>query len=426
MIKGAALVGICGLVWLAASAHAADVTLKSRFAQTLSIDSNYQLQPHPPGETYAPVSTLSFDAVARTPTMKFMATVDLSYRTYFGPGVENLLPGLDRGFRVSAEKNAHDTTYKLTAARFYRQTASLQLAETGVNTIGGETINTFVDALITHQLSPWDQLSWVTRATTVEFVGSSTGTPSLDVTTTGAWRHRLTPLTNLTPTIQYERISYQSTANTQVEFWRGWLGFDSRLTKRLSARGSAGVIRSELRQSGPVNAPNPAQFAGGVASTWIGDILLSYQLTSRDTATLAAARSVSPDSFGQIRDIKIIGTVLTHRINHYSTLGFSAQASHQVSVTTTTDLYSSAVTYSRQLDRNWYTDISYRLRQRMGGNTTGPATSHAMFLSIKRDFTILAGGVDRAQAPVIEDPTALMAAPAEWAITRRFDLGLPY
>lgn len=430
MAGRATLIGICGLQWLAACAHAADITLVGRFNQSLSVDSNYQLQTHPPGESYLPVSTLAFDATVRTPTLKWFTTTDFSYRSYFGPGVENLLPGLDRGILTSIEKKDTDSTYRLAASRRTSQTATLQLAETGVNTIGGETTATFVDALLTHQLSGLDALSWVTRVSTVQFSGTTTGANSSDFVTTGAWQHRLTPLTSITPTIQYELLTYDNEAKTQVEFWRGWFGFNSRLTKRLTATGSIGLTRLELAQSAPANTPNPSLQLGGIATTWIGDILLTYQLTARDNVTLAAARSVSPDTFGQIREIDIVGTILTHRINNSSSLAFSAQASHQVAITSTTDLYSSSITYSYQLTRDWYTDLSYRFRQRAGSqgiaSAQGAATSNAMFFSIRRDFTILATGVERAPTPVIDNPTALMAAPAEWAITRRFDAGLAY
>src|SRR5690349_2606050 len=99
--------GLLATAFVGASASgtfAVDLVLKSTLIQTLAIDSNYQMLPQPLGETYLPASTLVFDAVARTPTMRFQTTADLSYRTYFGPGAENLTPGLDRGVVTRFEK----------------------------------------------------------------------------------------------------------------------------------------------------------------------------------------------------------------------------------------------------------------------------------------------------------------------------------
>ena len=202
MSKSPLLATVC-LGISAWGALAADVTVKSQFIQTFAVDSNYQMQPDPPGQTYLPVSTLLFDVVARTPTMRFAATADLSYRTYFGPGLKICCLGwIVASWPVSKKPPSLDT-YKLAAARRYQQTSQLQLAETGVNTIGGETITTWVEGILTHRLNESDFLTWATRATSLEFT-SPTGTPSLDVTTTGAWRHRLTPLTELTPSVQFE------------------------------------------------------------------------------------------------------------------------------------------------------------------------------------------------------------------------------
>src|SRR5262245_27808528 len=120
----------------ASGALAVDLVLRSSLSQTLAVDSNYQMLTRPLGDTYLPVSTLGCDAVARTPTMRFQTTVDLSYLSYFGPGAVNLVPALNRGVVARFEKTFSLTTIKLAAARRFEQAQQLQLAETGVNTIG--------------------------------------------------------------------------------------------------------------------------------------------------------------------------------------------------------------------------------------------------------------------------------------------------
>ena len=422
MAKWAALLGLCVGV-LASGADAADVTIKSRLNQTFTVDSNYQMQAHPPGETYLPVSNLAFDIVARTPTMRFTTTVDASYRSYFGPGAENLLPGLDRGIVSGIEKRDHLTTYRLSASRRYRQSAELQLAETGVTTISGDVITDTVNGAVTHELSGRDLLTWATSVTSLQFTTPS-GTPSRDLTTVGHWRHRLTPLTDVTPTVLYERITYDNPAQSEVEIWKGSIGVNSRLTKRLTMTGRVGVVRTQLTQSGAAGATNPAQLAGGVATGALFDLLLTYRLSNRDDVTFAAAQTVGPDSLGQIRAIQIVGTSLIHRINHYSYLALSTQLSRQTTVGDVTDLYSAAINYGYRLTPEWSTDLSYRFRQRMG--TIGQATSNALFFSVRRDFTLLAGGLERAQTPVVEDPVRVVCLAGGMEDSRRFDALLAY
>ena len=150
-------------------AQAADVIVRSSFTQSIEGNSNYRLEANPPGETFAPVSSLRFDTVARTPTMRFAATVDLSYRSFFGPGAELLLPAFDRGFRGSLEKTDKLTLYKIEASRRVQQTLQLQLEETGRSTIGGDTITDVVEAGVRHQLTSRDLLSWSARATSLQF-----------------------------------------------------------------------------------------------------------------------------------------------------------------------------------------------------------------------------------------------------------------
>ena len=130
------LTGLCvGMSF--SGANAADVSIRGSLIQNIEANSNYQLQTNPSGATFVPVSTLVLDAVARTPTMRFAGSVDLSYRSYFGPGADNLLPGLDRGFRGSFEKYANLTTYRIEGGVRTTQASELQLAETGRSTVSG-------------------------------------------------------------------------------------------------------------------------------------------------------------------------------------------------------------------------------------------------------------------------------------------------
>src|SRR5262249_13216718 len=156
----------------------------------------------------------------------------------------------------------------------------LQLAEQGVSTIAGDVITTWVEGAIEHRPSDWDSLKWITRATSVQFT-SPTIPPSVDLFTTGVWRHRLTPVTVVIPSVQFESITYDNAANTTVMIWRGLIGAESQLTPRLRFKGNIGIAHVALTQDGTPTASNPAQLASGAAASWIGDVLLSYNLTKR-------------------------------------------------------------------------------------------------------------------------------------------------
>jgi hypothetical protein len=410
--KMAILAGVCVGV-CTSGAQAVDLSVKSSLAQSLEANSNYQLQSNPPGTTYLPITTLNVDALARTPTMRFAATVDLSYRTYFGPGAENLLPALDRGYRGSVEKNDKLTNYKVEASRSERQASQLQLAETGVSTVGGDIITDTVEGGVRHQLTSRDLLAWSARATSLQFT-SSTGTASLDTSTTGMWTHRLNELTDLIPTVQFESIAFDNPANTKATIWRGTIGLNSQLTKRLTFEGAAGVAYVTLNQNSgglPPNALIAAPLTSGSAADWLANMVLTYKINNNATFSMAAAQTIAPDSLGVIRKFDIIGLTLSHKINHAASLTFSGNLSHQASIGGATDLYSASVSYDYQLAREWRSSIAYRFRQRV--SDSGDANSHAIFLSIRRDATILpsASGQEPTPAPVV---TAFRDWPAAW------------
>src|SRR5262245_14133265 len=407
-------------------AKAVDISLKSTLYQSFEGNSNYLMQTNPTGVTYTPVSTITVDAVARTPTMRFATTVDLSYQSYFGQGAETLLPAFNRGFRGSAEKFDNMTTYKLEGSIRTTQAFHLQLAETGVATVGGETTTSWVEYGVRRQLSYWDLVAWTARATSIQFTAPNT-VPSLDVTTTGTWTHRVNQLTELTPMVQFETIGYGnptnssnstnsiSSGNTQFMIWRGTLGVHSQLTKRLTFDGAIGVADITLNQSGGGTLPSGTTVlnSSGSAADWIGNMLVSYRITSRDTVSLAAAQTIGPDSLGVLRKFDNVGLVLSHRFDRHSGLTVTTDYSHQPLIAGGfTDLYSAGATYDFQFLQDWSTAVSYRFRQRIG--VPGDANSHAVFMSVNRDVTIIPSATGQPQTPTPADITTLLSWPAAW------------
>jgi hypothetical protein len=406
-------------------AGAVDITIKSTSSQSLEINSNYLLETNPRGETYISTTRLAVDTVARTPTVKFAATVDLTYRSYFGPGAELLLPGFDRFFRGTLEKYDKLTTYKIEANRSIRQSFRLQLEEVGVATVGGDTTTDVVEAGVRHLLTPRDQLAWSARATSIQFpdqtlspvaVGTGNQTRSLDLSTTGSWTHRLSELTSLIPTVNFETISYDNAAQTEIMIWRGTMGFGTQLTKQLTLQGGVGVAHLTLDQnaSGPVsNAVVGFPLTTGSKADWIANVLLTYRINRTDTFSFAAAQTITPDSLGVIRKFDVVGFTLSHRINQAALVTFAANYSHTPAASTGlgTDLYSASISYDYRLNRDWRASVAYRFRQRVGG--PGDANSNALFISLVNDATILPSAAGH-ETPATRAVTAISSWPAAW------------
>lgn len=409
------------------TAISADVTVRTSLTESLTADSNYQMSSAWPGMTYISATTLWLNTVVRTPTSRFEGTAEATYRTYFGDGSDNLIPGIDRNFLGRYTKTFETATVSLEGARQYRQASFVQLAETGQNTVGGDVITSWVGSTVTHRFGPLDDLTLNSRATRTDFSGPTTGTPFSDITSTAAWRHRLTPLTELTPTAQFEAIDYDNATDTKVRITRAFLGGESRLTKRLKVRGSYGYAFVSLDQDSVAQGLFILPGASGTAVGWIGDMLLSYDLTARNEFDLSAARSVAPDTLGNIRKVDIVGATLTHKLDSAAALTFSAQYSHQVGVSAKTELYSAGVSYTLDLMRDWHLSLSYRYRYRENTQVTSlfvedtaTASANVVLLTLKYDAVLLSGGMERSASPPAGDPIAMMASPGEWVFARPF------
>jgi len=420
--KMAIFASICAGLGMS-GARAVDLSITGYVSQSIEANSNYLMLPTPNGPTYLPVSTVVLDALARTPTMRMAATADWTYRQFLGPGGELLLPALDRGFRGSFEKYENLGSYKIEGATRTQQAQQLQLAETGVATVGGDVITNWIEGGFKRQLSYVDQITTSVRATSLDFTAPGS-TPSFDLTSTGTWTHRINPLTDITAMVQNETINYDNSAGsssgggTNVTIWRGTLGVNSRLTRSLSFSGAAGVVDLTLVQGGgaasialPVQVTT-GQLASGSALDWIANMTMTYEINRNNTLLLAASQSVGPDSLGLIRKFDLAGIAFTHRINHAATLLFTGDFSHQPSTVGTTDLYSAAATYDYEVARDWHTSFSYRFRQRTG--SFGDAESHAFFASIRYDFTILPSATAQPPAPTRSDVGSLLSWPAAW------------
>lgn len=423
----------------ASAAKAADITLHSAVTQSLEVNSNYEMRSPPLGPSYVPVTAIFVDALARTPTMRFIANADANYISYFGE--TRLLPSLNGGAHARAERTADAASYYVDAAVRVAQVARVQLAETATTAPAGsgDVIVTNLESGGRHELSGIDLVSWTARAVQRAFTDRLSGAPSVDLTLDGSLSHLLSPLTMLIPRVHYETIYYGSrgsalgfgnfaapgAAGTQLSIWQASMGIDSRPTKRLSVRGSIGLQELILsRGTGAGLIPRTATTlpsGSNQALGWLADLHVDYKLTSRDNLTILAAQVVAPDTLGQIRKFQNVGMALVHRLNHALTLTTSADYSRQTSVTGVTDIYSAAVIGGWRMLHDWNLAVAYRFRQRIDetGTARGNPNAHSVLFTLHGDFTLLpvAGGETR--VPVV-DPATLFASPAQWLVTQRF------
>src|SRR5262249_15535832 len=151
--------------------------------------------------------------------------------------------------------------------------------------------------------------------------------------------------------------------------------------------------------------------SSGSKADWIANILASYSLSSRDTVSLAAAQTITPDSLGIVRKFDNVGLVLGHRFDRYSGLALTTDYSHQPNLgAAATDLYGAGITYDVHFLPEWSASVSYRFRQRVGFG--GDANSHGIFMSVRRDVTIIPSATGYVAPPTPAEITTLLSWPA--------------
>ena len=225
------------------SARSADISLTSQLSQSAEFNSNYFLQTNPPGLIIVPISSLRVDGVARTPTSRLFGTADLSYQTYAGPGVADFIvaPALNKGAKVALEQTEQQTLYNLAASWRQQQAAPLQLAQTGIATIGGFITTTTLQGGLTHQLNASDTLNWQNSWTSTTFT-TPDSVPFTDFSSIGDWTHQLSSTTAIIPSVNYEQLNYGGPSQTELKLWRFFLGVSYQYPGRFNLYASVGAL----------------------------------------------------------------------------------------------------------------------------------------------------------------------------------------
>jgi hypothetical protein len=363
-------------------ALAVDWKIKSQLGETFDISDNRDLRKTPVGLTYAPVSSLMFEVLGRTPTMTFATTTNLSYRSYFGPGAVNTTDALDKDAQARFTKKTRLTTYDIGASWSERDAGNVQLEDIGFRTVSG-TITTYaLDGGFKHQISPIDTLSFTTRGSSVTFSNAQNSYD--DIGSTASWARRVSRTIDVTGLVSYY---FQDKATSDTTIWRATGGINARLTPTLTFSGTAGAAFHDVKST---TAPaNPTPFSGGSSVGWIADVMLAYRLRATTRISLTAARSIAPDALGETQQRDSFNVSLTEEINRRSSLSFSSGFSRNGASGSggASDVINATAAYSYRLTPELNSSLAYRYAQR--NDSTGSARSNAVTLSVRKDVTIL-------------------------------------
>jgi len=397
LLFGVICLGLC-----TPGARALDWNIRSSLSESLEFNDNRRMAVNPPGNSYNSVSSLMFDARALTPTSVAGLVGNLRYLTFAGPGEEGSKNTLDKDATFTFEKRAKLTTYNFITSWSQADAATIQLQETGVATVGGSVTTTTFGGGLRHELGPRDTIAWQTSYVSTEFT-SPGSTPIASLTSTVDWTHRLSPITVLTPSLQFQRLNYDNAAQTEVTFWKATMGMNTELTKRLSFQAAAGGTLLSGEQNNVGVSANSAVPTSGSVTGWLANAQLIYNPLATVRVVLTAAHTTAPNTFGQIKVSDTVGLYLSYDINTVSSLSLSGSVSQQSSAverasaqagSSATESLSASIAYSRRLAREWRTNLSYRYTQQSGnsigiGNNNGDPRSNSVVFNITRDVTIL-------------------------------------
>lgn len=407
MQKAAAL-AIAGLAVLSldasmSGARAVDLVLKSQMGQSVEFNDNRDLSPKSKGDTYSFLSSLMFDAVVRTPTMKFAATVDLSYLTFTGPGADLLTDALNHGVRASIERKEKLTTYNLGGSWARRDASTVQIEDIGFATVHSKVDTYVAEGGVRRELSPQESIGWASRVTAIQFSSQRAGSQAPDsrsVVNTVDWRRQLSPLTDVTTAVQFEWQSLDNASGTNNYIWRPTVGVQHRLTKQLTLKVSGGAAITTTTQD--VTTPIPpatTPLPSGTKLGWLADALLVYKLKTMEFSFFAG-RSVAPSALGDLQERSTVSVTYRQDINPVSSFSLSGIFTHATAppgsnsilfdqpgfTGNAVDVYTASLGYTYKLARDWNAQLTYRFTHRQA--ESAHANSNAIIVSVKHDVTL--------------------------------------
>ena len=382
-MKKTAALTIAFLAASASGASAIDWTIQSHFSQELQASDNAFLKTPPVHESYGTISSLMFDVVGRTPTMRFQLKTDVSYLAYFGPGATDALNKLNYGAMTRFEKIDRLTTYFAEASFRDQDARTAQLTELGLVRFGGSILIGIAEAGLKHQLTSIDLIKWSTVGRFTGFTAANT-TSFSDLSTTLSWIRRLTPITDVNIDLQFERLAFDNIAHSEVLIWRAMFGFDSRVTRTLTLKGYAGPVFVNASQATlpyllPIN---------GSSFGWNGNISLIYKIKTVEIS-VNASRTTGPSIVGDLLTTDSVGVNLRHDLSALSYWFASGVFSRYRAAKdgSPTEYWSASVGYGYKWMRELQLQFIYRYLNREG--SFGDAHSHTILLRLTHDYTFL-------------------------------------
>jgi hypothetical protein len=358
-----------------------DLRIRSTATETFEFNDNRALQAVSAGNSYNTISSLLFDVDARTPATRFNVNSNLSYRTFAGPGEENTKNVLEKSVNGKFEQTEKLTTYNVVASWREFDTATVQLEETGIATLSGTTVSQSVGGGLKHKLTPRDTIAWQTTWSSTVPQG---GTSFEALSSTVNLSHSVNAFTSLDQSIVGQHLTYSN--RPDIMFWTTTSGIKIQPIRPLTIRGAVGA--SFVDANSKTTVPSPATVAGGTELDWLANVSVNYDVTRQMKLGFTAARSTSPNTFGQFSTSESLGASLTYEVTREARVFMAASFTQQTFVgASPTQNSSASISYVYRLARDWSTRTTYQFAQRHSNISS--AHSNSLLFVLTRDYIVL-------------------------------------
>jgi hypothetical protein len=378
-VKYATRVIVGCLTLLPGPALAVDWSLSSTMSEAVELNDNQWMRSMLAGGTLGSYTTVTANALALTATSRFTIDSDVGYRKWWGPGTEGITQTESDWVGVNAHyetwgKNSDDKQW-VDASFRQSSTEVAVLGDLGVvTTAGGDIDRTAAGGGIQRSLSALDTISFSATSALTTYEPSAGGTEFTDTSAVATWRHRISPLTTVSATSQFEWLNYDTNPLTNLFILRNTGGFETTLSPVLSYGASAGVVYSSADISPVAALPSPVAatpLTAGSTAGFIGDAHAVYRILKNTTLNLIASQTVAPSVLGSLTQRSLLHAGLTQAIDDRSAVSLAGEASRITSSGTTYDLFSGSISYNYILARDWNASLTYRYLYRTA--TTGGA-----------------------------------------------------
>jgi hypothetical protein len=234
-----------------------------------------------------------------------------------------------------------------------------------------------------------DAFSLGVDATRIDFFdGIVALVPTTSLGTTGSWTRALTPTLDGVLTADLTWFQADSDAATRSLSVALTGGVAWAVNESLELSAGAGLTATRSSERVPPGPGNPRDsdfrlgFTGNVDLSWTGQ---------DDRFTLFLSQGVLPSTLGSLQNTTAFGARYDHAINSVSSLGFETRAQLQSALSgadgdTLALRFSPYYAYQLDAETSLRLGYAFEYSDRDGVGTT---SSHAVFLTLTRDFTLL-------------------------------------